>query len=1014
MNKKAVTTGGIVVIILGFLVILLIVTGPLKVGYDYAQEKFFGEHSIFSSLAPSREKEFQPYTGANVQMSSEEVIVDNSVKAFICAVNSLALGKEGWTGTSICPEGFKVSQPTCSGAAYGQSCVECYGGALAFQCNVKDFELPQEIGSNVPLVKFAEEWMARYNDPKYLVYYESFPRGEEASWQINKGSFFWDVVLFGAVLNVVPSAGKLGKAGWARSAQIFSNLIKKNSKSAIKETTPEMLEALYKRLGYEWSGEMGAAGIRETLKGFNKEGYELLLRSERLYVELTESLSSRISGLYTESIGKSGAELSEEIAEKVRAAVLKRYGTYGKLADDEVAGIISRDILKEIDEYAPNILKQEDKNIITNSISKFIKNPLRADELASLEKQQVIKQFIAKNLLTETGELSEEAMQKLFANAFSKEFLETVDVEIAESIAERAAGHAEGIIDLSKEGSGMWKLSVLSSMAVRQDFEKMTSEVMALNAERIERLLLGVSPAEMAEVAAAKGGWTKAAFSRYNPFYITFKGKDFLIPHAVILKSLTTAGGTVFYQAPKAGLTAAQDVWRSRVARYSIAYIVSLAIAQADANNEKYKDHGGDAIVVQKPYLYDKNKVYSLSKDTSDYFLNLFKFDGGKKGYSRFFMASPCKTDLLLSKTTCSCLVKNNAYIMKSTQQPIDSGSVTLDKASSVPVYMFDSVKDRAGIVSYCTDRSTEFGKLCNLNVAKNPEAADKFVHYMYDEVYVGAINFVNELRDSDAESYSELTRTIISQGDISSGIGVFTANHLAEFTRDLDFGALCMFGSGGPIGPCVKDLPQHFEDLLASQDNPLILRESPVSFDEFKVDFEKIVSEYWLNDPVFDMYTKLINIYNYNPAWVTDYPLADRTFLSIAANNSYWHYNQVLDDKVDKSKVMKECSVVDVGKNSRDIFVQDFIYGRVSVPCFNAQAILKPGYNYGHNYCFTGDTKYIENAKWIFNGLAIAIDVGVGVMSIGVAEVPITAATGFFAAWAGHEMDKKQWWPNH
>lgn len=147
----------IITIILGSIVILLLIYGIGNVGYQFAKEKIFGERGVLAGKFPA--KEFVPGVSP---IEDDELIAINSMKALVCAINSMAAGKPGWEMTpSLCPDGFTILKtgaapaqpspadiakapaqpatgkvvaltgmaaqtPACNGdIAYGTTCVEC-------------------------------------------------------------------------------------------------------------------------------------------------------------------------------------------------------------------------------------------------------------------------------------------------------------------------------------------------------------------------------------------------------------------------------------------------------------------------------------------------------------------------------------------------------------------------------------------------------------------------------------------------------------------------------------------------------------------------------------------------------------------------------------------------------------------------------------------------------------------------------------------------------------------------
>jgi|GEM_PF-6027643 len=90
------------------------------------------------------------------------------------------------------------------------------------KCIVKNFHLPQDVTK-------AEEWIAGYGDPEFLVYWQKFPEGEDRSWT---GFSTWmsnvfTVVLWGLPVSEFIGAGKNFVVGGAK--KIASNLAEKST-----------------------------------------------------------------------------------------------------------------------------------------------------------------------------------------------------------------------------------------------------------------------------------------------------------------------------------------------------------------------------------------------------------------------------------------------------------------------------------------------------------------------------------------------------------------------------------------------------------------------------------------------------------------------------------------------------------------------------------------------------------------------------------------------------------------
>ncbi len=1133
MNKKAVTTAGIVVIILGLLVILLVVTGPLRVGYEYAKEKFFGERGIFAYLRPTGEERFQPYVAPEIFLE-EEKIIDNSIKAFVCAVNSLALREPAWLKPKGCPEGFVLDNSGCDGASYGKSCVKCYEEkeglktlplpvnkeealnlmvkeavdcwkkhrqkkesvycakfninplepravigeddfknklkssdeaikthfieetiaktyyyykwkistelihvgtsnfymctkkgypskvyitsdlsdcgvdkskikkGKEYKCNVENFELPQEVDRGIPIIDFALGWIKKYNDPEYLVYYESFPRGEDSTWHIDEGSFFIDVVVFGAGLNAF---GALGFHG-LRALKGLYMPAKFNKEAA---------ENALKYFAGKAGTRLSPRALAELAEFFTKEGYEQLLRSEQLYSILLKNFPDLSEGTVRQ-IGR--------VASKSYSRAVKE----GVEDTDELFRLIKNDVFDSFPET--KIWRIQEADGVLRSIREFVEHPPTSRQLASLERQQKIRQFFNKYLFDQAGNLNKNTMETLFSRGVSQELLEELDETAVQQFMFRTAQYADEMVDIGKAGLDIVKpRSMLGPFkgelvgSVKKEFNTIADEILEIphNKASWQYFLTGITREEVE--AVSKKGYVMSAkdiASRYNPLTIKYKDTILPIPRIAILRSIGASGVNVPVKGAVFASDAAKRVWKSRAARYSAALIIASVIAKADAANERYASRGGNSVVLQKPYYYDLNKVYDLGDDTSNFYLNLFKYDKEKKGSSRFYLASPCKADLTLTRTKCSCMIDSGDYMLHFTRQPILPEFINYtDKNYYNQVFMFDEYPEfksrefpgtkaafHKEIIEDCISGggrkgSDGFADKCAITAFKNPEAYDKFVNYVYDRIYIPAWNFMTKYNfKQERSSFVDSVDYWHNQFRIRNSAWIADANYPA-------FRVVAYFTSPEIL---LYDfaVARYFDTVL--MDSTGQLKANYLKFDDFKRAFEaELVKEADSKNPVKEIYEAIYavgrrdELINYN------------SFLGIAAKNTFLNYYYVDEDKIDMSKIVKVCEHAIADKSSGTV-IDDYMTRRVVIDCFNAEASLDRKYNNANNYCFAADTSYITTAKWIFTGTAIAIDVIVGLIP-GVnifAEVPVALVTGGLAAWAGYKLDKTQWWPQH
>ena len=147
-------------------------------------------------------------------------------------------------------------------------------------CGVCDFELPQNISRDY---EGAFAWFSGYGDPKYVVYYEAFPEGEDEAWTISPLDVSFTTIalvnvgvhagmpiggyilkqggklvrFFGRAAYHIPVAGKLIKATvWAGKissnalsfiAKRASRLVKAGVNRATKKISKEFYETMFKQ-----------------------------------------------------------------------------------------------------------------------------------------------------------------------------------------------------------------------------------------------------------------------------------------------------------------------------------------------------------------------------------------------------------------------------------------------------------------------------------------------------------------------------------------------------------------------------------------------------------------------------------------------------------------------------------------------------------------------------------------------------------------------------------------------
>jgi len=879
------------------------------------------------------ETEFTPY---EEEISFEEGKVDNSMNALTCAMYSTALGSPAWEA-GYCDAGYidatqtetssvtaRASSdltgeeiPPCDGILYGTVCVECET-SREFRCSVKGFELPQ---SGIHDFNLAEKWIQGANDPEYIVYYEAFPMGEEAAWQIDRGSFWIDVVLFGAGLNTIVVAGQLARArkGVGLVTREFGEAI---ARKGVRELEQESFEAAMRETGQALGRELSEDAISEFAEVFGRRGYQRLLRSEIMYTEVLEGLE-------------------QEVAEQARSTVVKKWGIYSRLGKsaDETVDLLRRDVAKALGESSFDDLLPSQRRVLGSALRKMVTQSLDEKTEILLKNRQAIKQFWAREFLDETGEkLSREAIEKLFSRAVSKELLDQLGPEATEQFVRRALTYTNDmllkeVIEGSADSFATRAILGVKNLPdlIARDFENFGREIYNLNAEKLMRFTTGVELSNARAVASklktVSGMWEVAKTT--SPIQLRWKTSILSIPRPVLWRSL---GATTLQ------LTGAAELaWRSRVSRYILAYHIGGLLAQADARNEKYKSKGINTLIVNQPYLFESSREYNLG-GLDGYYVNLIK--EGRQN-ARFYLASPCKTDLTVYTTTGSCELENGPYLLKSTKQPVEPGSINYDFNYVEKIYNFD---DLTGDIkrSRMLDCLTINLGGCLTTLMENPVLFDESIKYIYDNVYVPGLKFVN---DYEVKATNELDKLKPPSYHIHNFDQNLERNNKENLRNDPNYGGFAVLAD--------QNVGLFFDQFLGEKTpyGYYEVRETPVDYTTFYEGMSVEISHRWyyedilfrnINNIIFRVYARMYLI-NRDPQlnFFNDL-LVEDSVLWNTAREYYFHYYLLDDTRIDKTNAIKLCEVPELGKTTENILDVQTTTARVTIPTIAVQTNMR------------------------------------------------------------------------
>ncbi len=123
--------------------------------------------------------------------------VDHTNFRYYSTVRNL-VGLIPFVSRSVAPSRSVESLTCANGIDIEGLCVECDDT----QCIIKGFELPQDVSRET-----AEGRIAGYGDPAFLIYYQQFPQGEDAAWQLSEISAWKQSALLGTVLSGLTMGG---------------------------------------------------------------------------------------------------------------------------------------------------------------------------------------------------------------------------------------------------------------------------------------------------------------------------------------------------------------------------------------------------------------------------------------------------------------------------------------------------------------------------------------------------------------------------------------------------------------------------------------------------------------------------------------------------------------------------------------------------------------------------------------------------------------------------------------
>ena len=160
----------------------------IKISYCGSQDGFLGNNMMSSNYYLfDKNNNIHSSAGAYFITNIDDIFNQNRFSRTISSISEtnvmgVTLNQQSSYGakpSSLNMQNFNSQDNCVNGAQIGNLTLKCTG----IECNLCNFELPQNITKDSAL-----DYIAGYGDPKYVLYYEGFPIGEDGSWMVNQPS----------------------------------------------------------------------------------------------------------------------------------------------------------------------------------------------------------------------------------------------------------------------------------------------------------------------------------------------------------------------------------------------------------------------------------------------------------------------------------------------------------------------------------------------------------------------------------------------------------------------------------------------------------------------------------------------------------------------------------------------------------------------------------------------------------------------------------------------------------
>jgi ribosomal protein S13 len=487
--------------------------------------------------------------------------------------------------------------------------------AESFSCQVTGFELPQEVTGGL-----ATPFIQAFGDPRWLVYYESFPPQAAQYWHKEWSDMFnlytIGAVTFSGVLNAA-FVGKVAK-------------VEKVAKTAVKD-----IEQKGSKLAVTLLKEGIEEGTEYGLKRLGKYGYYNAIRSF-----IFEDMLQKIYGI--------GPKISKKITDATLDIVKTKSGTgaftkYSVELEKKIGDILEADLKLVDPDWAAKQaiggfinpvtgLGYGEKELNAKLLSDYKKYVLK--EIMEGGEGNVATTFGSTTIRGLKGALEANVERELTKDVLRRQSFNTLLSEMVKKDGTFNYEFLANNLDL-----GFKKLENIAKIG-----GALNDKLLASGKEYIDDFLvkgtLGKSSAEISEAFSEKSvmGLAKS----------TFNFVESMSPIKLArAKWLKTGPGYILASLGKT--TVKLPAWILDHPLPTM-LLLSVLVEGIDSTNEKFIPVGTNAIAINQPDLLGETIPIELNKASAPYMIY-----SSIKPVEALYFVSPCKASMKVYKKVCTC-----------------------------------------------------------------------------------------------------------------------------------------------------------------------------------------------------------------------------------------------------------------------------------------------------------------------------------------------------------------------